>query len=307
MTIPPNKMPDPYLIDCRGIMLDCRPGRDAAPHVMGVLNVTPDSFSDAGAFMKPDAALRRVEQMVEEGARIVDVGGESTRPRGRAYGSGAEAVNEEEELRRVLPIVEAVARRHPEVILSVDTYKPSVARRALDAGARIINDVTGLRLTDETARIAAEAGAALVLMHSLGRPGEMPHEHEYGDVVSDVAASLKWSIACAEEAGVRDIVTDPGFGFGKSVEENLKLIRELSAFAALGRPVLVGISRKSTIGVILASQEEPRPVDQRLFGTLGATAVAVLAGAAIVRTHDVAATVDFLQVLKATAFEPSAG
>lgn len=296
---------DPYLLDCRGLRLNCMPGREAAPHVMGILNITPDSFSDGGRFLDPDEALRRAETIVAEGARIIDIGGESTRPRGRAYGAGAEVVGQDEEIRRVVPVVEAVVRRFPEAIVSVDTYKPDVARRGLEAGAHMINDVTGLRLSDEMARVVAASGAPLVVMHSLGRPGEMPHDHVYEDVVSDVVTSLRESIQRAEAAGVRQVVVDPGFGFGKTPEENLTLLRELRAFRTLGRTVLVGVSRKSTIGAVLGSAEDPRPVDGRLFGTLGATAVAALAGAAIIRTHDVAETVDFLQVLKAAAFRPS--
>ncbi len=272
---------------------------------MGILNITPDSFSDGGEFLDPDEALRRAEEMIAEGAAILDVGGESTRPKGKAYGGGADVVSEEDEIRRVVPVVAAVAKQFPDTIISVDTYKPGVARRALEAGAHMINDVTGLRMTDETARVAAEAGAPIVVMHSLGRPGEMPHDHQYEDVVAEVRRSLEVSIRRATDAGVEQVVIDPGFGFGKTAEENLRLIRNLRSLAELGRPILVGLSRKSTIGTVLGSRETPRPVSDRLFGTLGATAVAALAGASIVRTHDVAATADFLQVLKATAFEPS--
>ena len=289
------------IIDCRGKRLDCRPGH--GPHVMGILNVTPDSFSDGGDYLDLDASLRRVEEMAEQGASIIDIGGESTRPTGAAYGKGAAAVDEGEELRRTLPVVQAVARQFPDLIISIDTYKPVVAAEALDAGAHIINDVTGLRLYPETARIAADAGAALVVMHSLGTPGSLPHDHRYVDVVGDVKASLAASVRVAEEAGVESIVVDAGFGFGKSTEDNLAIIRHTDTFSKLGRPVLVGISRKTTIGRMLGSEENPRPVQDRLFGTLGATAVAVLRGASIVRTHDVRETSDFLAVLKAVAHE----
>ncbi len=272
---------------------------------MGILNVTPDSFSDGGRFFSLDDALRRADELIQEGAALIDVGGESTRPKGAAYGRGADVVLEEEEIRRVVPVTEAIARRFPTTIISVDTYKPEVARRALDAGAHMVNDVTGLRLNDQIARLAADAGAPLILMHSLGKPGAMPHDHAYEDVVSDVKASLSDSIRTAERAGVKHVVVDPGFGFGKTPEENLRLIRNLRSFHELGRPVLVGLSRKSTIGAFLGSPHEPRPVEGRLFGTLGATAVAALNGASIIRSHDVAATVDFLVLLKATAYEPS--
>ena len=294
----PPPLPDPFIIDCRGRPLDARPGR---AHVMGILNVTPDSFSDGGRHFGPDAALRRTEAMLKEGAVLIDVGGESTRPRGSVYGEGAAVVDAEEEKRRVLPVVEAIVARFPEALISVDTYKADVAEAALEAGAHVVNDVTGLRDGDGTARAATRHGAPLVVMHALGRPGAMPHSHTYGDVVEDVKASLAASVRTAEAAGVRDVVVDPGFGFGKSAEENLRLMGRLDAFLDLGRPVLIGISRKSTIGAVLGSKENPAPVGERLFGTLGATAVAVLRGASIVRTHDVRATADFLRVLTATA------
>lgn len=289
-----------FVLDCRGRALDGRPGR---AHVMGILNVTPDSFSDGGRHLDPSAALRRAETMLEEGAALIDVGGESTRPRGGAYGEGAAAVGEDEEKRRVLPVVEAIAARFPEALISVDTYKAAVAEAALAAGAHLVNDVTGLRFGDGTARAAARYGAPLVVMHSLGRPGEMPHAHAYDDVVADVKVSLADSITKAETAGVRDLVVDPGFGFGKTARENLRLLAHTDAFLELGRPVLVGISRKSTIGAVLGTKDAPVPVGERLFGTLGATAVAVLGGASIVRAHDIRATADFLRVLTATMAE----
>lgn len=288
------------MLDCRGHALDCRPGRT---HVMGILNVTPDSFSDGGRFLDPSAALHRAEALLNEGAVLIDVGGESSRPRGSVYGDGAEPVAADEEKRRVLPVIEAVALRFPEALISVDTYKGEVAEEALAAGAHIVNDITGLRFGDGTARAAARYGAPLVVMHSLGQPGAMPHAHDYGDVVNDVRAALAASVEIAETAGVRDIIVDPGFGFGKTVRENLRLLARTDAFLTLRRPVLVGISRKSTIGAVLGSVAAPAPVGERLFGTLGATAVAVLGGASIVRTHDVRATADFLRVLRATAAE----
>ena len=288
-----------FVLDCRGRSLDCRPGTGKGAHVMGILNVTPDSFSDGGRYLDPEDALRRAEEMVREGAAVIDVGGESSRPSGSVYGEGAHAVAIQEERERVVPVVQGIARRFPEALISVDTYKPDVARAVLDAGAHIINDVTGLRYHPETARIAAEAGAPLALMHSLGRPGEMPHEHHYSNVVQEVKEGLRDSLQVAAEAGVRQALTDPGFGFGKTAEENLKLLNNVDAFLELGYPVLVGISRKSTIGAVLGSIDEPAPVARRLYGTLGATAVAVLRGATLVRTHDVAATADMLRTINA--------
>jgi dihydropteroate synthase len=273
---------------------------------VGVLNVTPDSFSDGGRYTTVEAALRRAEEMVEEGAAVLDVGGESTRPAGRAYGDGAAPVPAEEELRRVVPVVEALARRLPHVLISVDTYKAEVARAALRAGAHLVNDVTGLRHGVGTARAAAEYGAPLVVMHALGRPGAMPHEHACGDVVEEVAESLARSVRAAEAEGVRDVVVDPGFGFGKTPEENLRLVARVGRLRALGRPVLVGVSRKRTVGVALGSEEAPAPVGERLYGSLGLAALAVLRGASLVRTHDVRPTVELLKVIAAAEAAASA-
>ena len=294
---------DRFVLDCgRGRQLDLRPGA-GAPKVMGVLNVTPDSFSDGGQFLEQDDALRRAEEMLEEGADVIDIGGESSRPAGAVYGEGAASVPEDEEKRRVLPVVEAVAGRFPEAMLSVDTYKPGVARAVLEAGAHVINDITGLRIHPETADACAEQGAPLVVMHSQGRPGAFEHvQASSGEVVDEVGDALDASVRTAEEAGVEQVVVDPGFGFGKSAEENLRLVAASGTFLRrLRRPVMVGISRKSTIGDVLArcrgDTEDAVPVGERLFGTLGATAVAAMRGATLVRTHDVRATVEMLCTL----------
>lgn len=291
--------PDAFLLDCRGRTLDCRPLKEVGAHVMAILNVTPDSFSDGGQFLARDAALRRVEAVIGEGAVIVDVGGESSRPRGKAYGPGASAVSVDEELARVLPVVESVIDRFPEVIVSVDTWKPNVAEAVLEAGAHIINDVTGLRYTTETAAVAAEYGAPLVVMHSLGKPGDMPAKHEYADVVTEVAESLAASVERAEAEGVKQVVVDPGFGFGKSPRENLRLINEVQRLAGLARPILIGVSRKSTVGSYLGSPEAPAAVDDRLYGSLGLAALGVIRGASIVRAHDVRPTVEMLMMIGA--------
>ena len=269
---------------------------------MGILNVTPDSFSDGGRFVRQDAALFQTEQMLNEGALIIDIGGESTRPGGRTYGKGAEAVAIEQERNRVIPIVEAITARFPEAVLSIDTYKPAIAREALQIGAHIVNDVTGLRLHPDMADVAAAHQSPLIVMHSLGRPGEMPHEHRYRNVVEEVYTSLNTSVQTARKAGVSYLITDPGFGFGKTPAENLQLVNATDIFLKLEYPVLVGISRKSTIGVVLGEPASPVPVDERLFGTLGATAVAVMRGASLVRTHDVKPTAEMLKVLAETAF-----
>lgn len=306
----PNRSPlDPerFTLDCRGRRLDCRPGQPMGAHVMGILNVTPDSFSDGGRYLETDAALRRVEQMLEEGATLIDVGGASSRPRGKVYGDGALPISTEEEKARVLPVIEQVGTRFPEALISIDTYDPAVAQAALEAGAHLVNDITGLRYSAEIASVAAHFGVPLIVMHSLGRPGEMPHAHAYDNVVAEVKASLHDSLRRAEAVGVRHLVTDPGFGFGKTPEENLRLIGEVDALLTLGRPVMVGISRKSTIGTMLGTigtmlgtSGSPVPIEARLFGTLGVTAAAVLRGATLVRTHDVRPTVEMLRLLTAT-------
>ena len=302
-------MPPPpaHPIDCRGRVLTLGGGRT---HVMGVLNVTPDSFSDGGALAGPQDAARRAAEMAAAGATFVDVGGESTRPRGATYGAGAAPVPLDEELARVVPAVEAIARAVPDVLISVDTRRGAVARAALAAGAHVVNDVSGLREGVGTARAAADAGAPLVVMHAEGRIGEHAHTARSGDgggpddVVERVAASLEASVQRARHAGVADVIVDAGFGFGKTPAENLRLVAETDRLAArLGCPVLVGASRKSTVGVVLGGAGAPRPVGERLFGSLGLAAVAALRGAAIVRVHDVAATVDLLRLVEAAEAE----
>ncbi len=292
--LPPPQM---YEIDCRGRSLQLGPGTPGGALVMGILNVTPDSFVDGGRYLRVDRALRRVDTMAEEGARIVDIGGESSRPRGKTYGEGARPITSEEEIRRVVPVIERIADGFPELIISVDTYKPDVAQAALAAGAHMVNDITGGRYTTETAQVAAKAHAPLIVMHSVGTPGALPHETEHDDVVATVRESLEASLETALAAGVHDIVIDPGFGFGKSVGDNLRLIRELGRLADLQRPILIGISRKSTIGQVLAVNGQPADIEGRLFGTLGATAVAVMNGASIVRTHDIRPTVELLRLI----------
>jgi dihydropteroate synthase len=294
----PTVPQDHFRLDCRGRTLDLPAGRAV---VMGILNVTPDSFSDGGAHAHLSDALSRAEQMLAEGAAILDVGGESTRPAGATYGAGAAAVPADEELRRAIPVIEALAEHFPEALLSVDTYKAEVAEAALASGAHIVNDVSGLRHGDALARAAARAGAPVVVMHARGEPGALEHERPAGgDVVDEVRDALAASVRRAEAAGVRDVIVDPGFGFGKTPRENLALLAGTDRLRALGRPVLVGISRKSTIGVMLRSAEAPAGVGERLFGTLGATAVAVVRGASIVRTHDVRPTVEMLRLVGET-------
>jgi dihydropteroate synthase len=261
---------------------------------MGILNITPDSFSDGGQHLAVEDAVARAAEMLSEGAAILDIGGESTRP-------GADPVDVETERDRVLPVVEALAQRFPNALLSIDTYKPEVATAALAAGAHIVNDVTGLRHHPETAAVAADAGAPLIVMHSVNAPGDLTQTQAYNGVTDDVQQGLQTAIHTATEAGVDHVVTDPGFGFGKSVADNLHLLNTVDRLLALERPVLVGVSRKSTIGAVLSGTDKaPVGTDERLFGSLGATAVAVMRGATLVRTHDVAPTVEMLRVLGAT-------
>ncbi|MEM0963195.1 MAG: dihydropteroate synthase [Bacteroidota bacterium] len=285
------------VLDCRGRPLAAGPG---AGHIVGVLNVTPDSFSDGGRYDTVHAAVDRAGAMAEEGAILVDVGGESTRP-------GAPPVGLDEELRRVVPAIEAIAKELPHLLISVDTTKGAVAREALRAGAHMVNDVTGLRDGIGTAVAAAEYGAPLVVMHSLSKTGGTAPAGAYRDVVGDVARGLRQSVERATSAGVRDVIVDPGFGFGKTVAQNLRLIEELDRLVAEGHPVYIGVSRKSTVGVVLGTPAEPAPVDKRLFGSLGLAALAVVRGAAFVRVHDVRQTAEVVHVIRAAREASSVG
>jgi dihydropteroate synthase len=259
----------------------------SAPVVMGVLNVTPDSFSDGGRHQGVAAALAHARRMVEEGAGIIDVGGESTRP-------GAAAVPVEEELQRVVPVVEAL-RQELDVIISVDTSQPAVIRAVTAAGAHLINDVRGLRLPGAL-EAAAASSAAVCLMHMQGEPGTMQQSPYYTDVVAEVRDWLQARLEACRALGMAEdrLLVDPGFGFGKNLDHNLRLLAELPAATPSGVPVLVGLSRKSTVGAVTG-----RPVDQRLAGSVAAAALAVRAGAHIVRAHDVAATVDAVKLAAA--------
>jgi dihydropteroate synthase len=265
--------------------------------IMGVLNVTPDSFSDGGEFFSLDKALAHAEQMIAEGADIIDVGGESTRP------GGAAIVSAEEELKRVLPVIKQLAARF-DVPISIDTTKASVARAALDAGAAIVNDISALRFDPQIADEVAKSGAGLVLMHSLGTPGALHGLPPVADIIEEVTSSLRSSIEIAEERGVRreSIVIDPGIGFGKSQEQNIELIAKLDQIIAAfpDFPLLIGTSRKSFIGRILADANgNPAPVGERLQGSLATLTAAILKGAHIVRVHDVKAARETVRVADA--------
>ena len=269
--------------------------------IMGILNVTPDSFSDGGQFVSVDAALAHAERMISEGADIIDVGGESTRP-------GGEPVSVDEEIARVVPVIEALVRR-TDIPISVDTTKSEVARAALDAGAAIVNDISALRFDFYIADAVARAGAGLVLMHSRGTPATMHRLPPVADIMYEVTHSLRASINMAERRGVKreSIVIDPGIGFGKSKEQNLELLAKLDQLIAAfpNYPMLIGTSRKSFIGRILAGETgTPALPEDRLHGTLATITAAILHGAHIVRVHDVKATVETVHVAQAIRENP---
>ena len=243
---------------------------------MGVVNVTPDSFSDGGLFLDPEAAVAHGSELAEAGAEILDVGGESTRP-------GAEPVGEEEELRRVVPVIRGLAGSRARI--SVDTSKAAVAAAALDAGAEIVNDVTALRGDPSMASLCAERGATVVLMHMLGEPRTMQRDPRYGDVVAEVKAFLSERLQAAVAAGIDEgrVWLDPGIGFGKTGAHNMELLRRLGELRELGRPLVIGTSRKSFLGKIDGS-----PAGRRLGGTIASSVLAAAEGAEVLRVHDVA-------------------
>ncbi len=253
----------------------------ARTHIMGILNVTPDSFADGGRFHAPEAAVARAREMVRQGADIIDVGGESTRP-------GSEGVTASDEWARVAPVIDQLRADGCDAVISIDTTKAAVARRALAAGADLVNDVSALRFDPEMAPLCAQAGCPVILMHTRGRPRDMQTRANYGDVLAEVAGELSEAVGAALEAGVRgeSLLIDPGIGFAKTPEHNLQLLNRLDELARLGRPIVVGASRKSFIGHVL-----DLPLADRLEGTLALTALAVARGAHVVRVHDVAANV----------------
>jgi len=257
-------------------------------HIMGILNVTPDSFSDGGRYLNPDDAIARALGMVEQGADVLDLGAESSRP-------GAVPIDEEEERRRLLPIVEAVCRR-VSIPVSIDTRKASIAERALDAGAAIINDISALRFDARMGAVVAKSGAGVILMHMQGTPQTMQHAAQYADVVAEVRRFLKARVEAAREMGIgpERILLDPGIGFGKNCRHNLALLNQLETVSTLGRPLVVGVSRKAFLGKVL-----DRPVDKRLMGTAGAVAVAIMKGVRMVRVHDVEPIRDVVRIIEA--------
>ena len=288
--------------------------------IMGIINVTPDSFSDGGRFLRPDNAIARAQKLLDEGADILDIGGESTRPGARVDAGGAKkvdavnakspeisrpmgapAVSAEEELQRVLPVIAVLKKKYPAAVLSIDTYKSEVALAAVGAGAEIVNDVSGFRWDAQMAKTVAEIQCGAVMMHMRGRPEEWRTLPPPDDVVQLVKRELKECAEKATLAGVRRdrIVLDPGFGFGKKFDENYPLLACFTELQELGFPLLAGTSRKSFIGRTLGKNDEDVPPQGRLYGTLAAQTALILKGAHIVRTHDVKATVDAARVADA--------
>jgi len=262
------------------------------PVLMGVVNVTPDSFSDGGHYAATEAAVKHARQLIKEGANAIDIGGESTRP-------GAEPVSNKRELDRIMPVLESL--RHAGVALSIDTCKPDVMRAVLDAGADIINDVTGFRDSQAQAIVSAHGRCGLCVMHMRGEPRTMQQAPVYDDVVTEVVSWLGEQANLLISLGIASnrLSLDPGFGFGKTIEHNYKLLRHLDELVALGHPVLVGLSRKSMIGAVTG-----RPVDQRLAGSLAGALAGLYRGARIVRTHDVASVKDAIEIWQAVEFGP---
>ena len=268
-----------------------------APLVMGILNVTPDSFSDGGRFAEPAQAVDAGLRLLEEGADLLDVGGESTRP-------GAPAVDGNEEARRVVPVIEAICRQRPDALVSVDTMKAAVAERALAAGAAIVNDVSALSADARMAGVAAASKAGVILMHMRGTPRTMQEAPHYDDAAAEIHDYLAARVKDLEAQGLdpRCLAVDPGIGFGKTVDHNLQLLAGLDGLVGLGRPVVVGASRKSFIGRLTG-----REVGERLAGSLAVAAFSALHGAAVLRVHDVSATVDAVRMLKALRAAGTAG
>ena len=277
--------------------------------IMGIVNVTPDSFSDGGLYLDSDQAVAHAEKLLSEGAAIIDIGGESTRPGAKAGPSagnrGSDAstrmVPEEEEIKRVIPVIRELRRRQPPALMSIDTYKSAVARAAVEAGADVVNDISGFRWDPKMSKMIAELKCGAVLMHTRGRPEEWRNLPPIGDPALLVKRELRQWAEAATLAGIKrdHIVLDPGFGFGKRFEENYPLLAHFAELQGLGFPLLAGVSRKSFIGRALAKEDKDPAVGDRLFGTLAAEAALILKGAHILRTHDVKAAADAARVADA--------
>jgi dihydropteroate synthase len=271
------------VLKCRNLSLDL-----SSPKVMGILNTTPDSFFDGGSFYEPQSALQRIDEMIEQGADIIDVGGQSTRP-------GAEPISVEEELSRVVPVLEAAIPRFPNTLFSIDTTRYEVALEANRLGVHIINDVSGLQKEPRFAELCAEFDMALIIMHSKGEPKTMQENPSYDDVLGEVVEFLDKQVSYARRIGVQSIIIDPGIGFGKTLDHNLEILSQLKVLQRWGSPILVGASRKSIIGSILNN----RPLEGRLAGTLALHYDALVRGAKILRVHDIQEAKDIILVYNA--------
>jgi dihydropteroate synthase len=280
------KRPIPGAIELKGM----RTLTFGQPLVMGILNVTPDSFSDGGKFLSADKAIAHALELQQQGADMIDIGGESTRP-------GAAPVTLEEELARVIPVIQAL-RKKSSIPISIDTYKAEVARQAVAAGADIINDVSAFRFDPDMVVVAARGGVPVILMHMLGKPRDMQVKPEYRDCVREIGEFFEERITSAQAAGIvrEKIILDPGIGFGKRIQDNLDILRRCREFTRFGRPLLVGASRKSFIAQVPGGAGEP---SNRIGGSIAAAIMAVANGASIVRVHDVAATVEALHIWRA--------
>jgi dihydropteroate synthase len=271
------------VLKCRNLSLDL-----SSPKVMGILNTTPDSFFDGGSFYEPQSALQRIDEMIEQGADIIDVGGQSTRP-------GAEPISVEEELSRVVPVLEAAIPRFPNTLFSIDTTRYEVALETNRLGVHIINDVSGLQKEPRFAELCAEFDMALIIMHSKGEPKTMQENPSYDDVLGEVVEFLDKQVSYARRIGVQSIIIDPGIGFGKTLDHNLEILSQLKVLQRWGSPILVGASRKSIIGSILNN----RPLEGRLAGTLALHYDALVRGAKILRVHDIQEAKDIILVYNA--------
>lgn len=271
------------VLKCRNLSLDL-----SSPKVMGILNTTPDSFFDGGSFYESQSALQRIDEMIEQGADIIDVGGQSTRP-------GAEPISVEEELSRVVPVLEAAIPRFPNTLFSIDTTRYEVALEANRLGVHIINDVSGLQKEPRFAELCAEFDMALIIMHSKGEPKTMQDNPSYEDVLGEVVEFLDKQVSYARRIGVQSIIIDPGIGFGKTLDHNLEILSQLKVLQRWGSPILVGASRKSIIGSILNN----RPLEGRLAGTLALHYDALVRGAKILRVHDIQEAKDIILVYNA--------
>ena len=256
-----------------------------SPVVMGILNVTPDSFSDGGYYNTVDDALKQIEKMLRDGAEIIDIGGESTRP-------GSDPVNEEEELLRVIPVIEKAIHKFPEAFYSIDTTKYRVAHEALERGVHIINDVSGLRKEPRFINLSSETGAGYILMHSIGNPKTMQVNPEYAELFSEMDQYFSEAISKLQSGGVENIIIDPGIGFGKKLDHNVQIIRNLNRFKKFDCPVMMGASRKSMIGQILNN----RPAERRLAGTIALHYQSLINGAALLRVHDIEEAMDSIRI-----------